>query len=795
MAQNESPNRWWDLPGAALLLAALLTAATRLVVTQWTDHLAIAQTLAFFGVIAGLALGKSIFSQPVSLAIGAFYGAFAIPWQLGMTLSPELLWTDRLRILLNRLGVIIYQLVNGELVEDSLMFILIMSILFWTLALHAGFTLVRYGSAWGSILPTGIGIFTIHAFDPLVTRRSWYLAVFIFFSLIIVARTVFLRRQQRWQSNRTALPPHLGFDYIQYTILATLFIVLFSWTAPAAANSLPAAQKAWQPVERAWIETRQRFDNAFASLRSTVGIVSSFYGSSASLGKGNPLSDKHIFSVRAPQDLPGGIRLYWRARYYDTYDNGQWYSTASTVHNFDPEQGSLPAPVEMGRWTGIFEIISASNIATLFTPAQPIWVSKGGQVEYIENPDGTVDISTFRALPSLDPGQLYQAQSTVSFATQAQLRAAGVDYPAWVADRYLQLPESVTARTRQLAVDITTGMDTPYDKAVAITEYLRRNIQYIPTLDQEIPQDQEAIDWFLFDYKKGFCNYYAAAEVILLRAAGIPARWAVGYAQGDRYVNETSSVPAGQAAGSNFIVRQREAHAWPEVYFPGSGWIEFEPTVSQPALSRLPGDPSDFAAGSQAGDSAAEQQARRELEEEMALLRDRGFSTPPIPQENNPLLSVLFWALPLVLLSVAALWGWRNRSRIKIPPAPILAERAFLRAGLRPPRFISRLALQASLPPLSKAYLEINRALRRFGNEPAATSTPAERALVLTAIFPPAEKPASSLVFEYERATFGGQNADLLVAQQAATELRKISIRASFLKFFARFQRTDNTGQ
>ncbi len=791
MDPEDSSFRWWDLPAAALLVAALLTAATRLVATHWTEHLAISQTLVFFGAIAGLALGKSRFSHPVCMTLGAAYGAFAIPWQLGMTLSAELLWSDKLFLLVNRLGVIIYQIINGDLVQDSLLFILLMSILFWTLAVHAGYTLVRYGSAWGSVLPAGTAIFIIHAFDPLVTRRTWYLAVYIFFSLVIVARMVYLHRHNRWLTSRTALPPHLGLDYIQFTVIATLAIVLFSWTAPAAANSFPAAQKAWQPVQRAWSETRQRFDNAFASLRSSVGIVSTFYGSSASLGRGTPLSDKHIFSVRAPEDLPIGTRLYWRARLYDTYDDGQWYSTVNSVHNFDPEAGDLPLAVEKGRWLGAFEIISASDISTLFTPAQPIWVSQRGQVEYAVNQDGTLDISSFRANPSIDPGQVYQAQSSISLATQAQLRAAGENYPEWISERYLQIPDSITPRTRQLAADITAGFETPYDKAEAITDYLRKNIQYTPILDEEIPEKQEIVDWFLFDTKKGFCNYYSSAEVILLRAVGIPARWAVGYAQGDRYLSENTATTGSQFPGSSFIVRQREAHSWPEVYFPGYGWVEFEPTASQPALARLPGNPGTINDENLAGNSQADLQARREMEEELALLRDRGYSTEPAQPAMNPLLMFLIWVVPVVFVGGLSFYAWRNRAHFSIPPAPILIERVFLRAGLRPPRFIRFLALQAALPPLSKAYLEINKALARLGNKPAATNTPAERAHILGSIFPPAERPAHDLVLEYERATFGKQDANLDAAQFAAKELRQMSILEALKRFAARFQRPE----
>ncbi|HSQ26478.1 MAG TPA: hypothetical protein VLM80_05085, partial [Anaerolineales bacterium] len=318
MEQKEPLTRWWDFSAAILLLAALLTAAARLVSTRWTEDLSIVQNLVLIGVIIGFALGKSVFSHQTAITLGAAYGTFAVPWQLGLTLEKDLIWRERMQVLINRLDMIIQQLANQEPVQDSLLFIVIMSILFWTLSVHAGFTLIRYGSAWGSILPTGLAIFLVHSFDAMVTRRSWYLALYLFFGLILVARMVYIQRQERWQTNRTALPPHLGLDFIRFAIVATLLIILFSWTVPALANALPAAQKVWQPVERAWNETRDRFDNAFASLRTSVGLVSQYYGVSATLGRGTPLSDDHIFTARAPDNLPPSVRLYWRARTYDT---------------------------------------------------------------------------------------------------------------------------------------------------------------------------------------------------------------------------------------------------------------------------------------------------------------------------------------------------------------------------------------------------------------------------------------------------------------------------------------------
>ena len=168
----------------------------------------------------------------------------------------------------------------------------------------------------------------------------------------------------------------------------------------------------------------------------------------------------------------------------------------------------------------------------------------------------------------------YTAESILPNESEANLRAATAAYPAWISQGYLSLPDTVPERVRALARDLTANAPTPYDQAIAIESYLRQ-IPY--SLDVPAPPpNQDAADYFLFDLKKGYCDYYATAMTVMARAVGLPARLVLGYASGtyDPYT-------------AQYVVRQADAHAWPEIYFSGIGWIEFEPTASQPAISRF----------------------------------------------------------------------------------------------------------------------------------------------------------------------------------------------------------------
>jgi hypothetical protein len=351
-----------------------------------------------------------------------------------------------------------------------------------------------------------------------------------------------------------------------------------------------------------------------------------------------------------------------------------------------------------------------------------------------------------------------------------------------VLDHYLQVPKTITPRTRQLAERITRGMGTPYEKAAAITSWLRQNISYSETIPAP-PVNQEVLDWFLFDLQKGFCNYYAGAEVIMLRTLGIPARWSLGYAQGVQLDDGT------------YVIRQSDSHAWPEVYFPNIGWVEFEPTASEEPIARLPGNPGEIGA---AGSDAAEQQRRMdELEARLEDQRNQaiiGELPPPagtLPEDAglSPDTRLLIVGSSLIALGLLLYLTYRNRERFNLAAAPIVMERTLLRMGVRPPERLSLWARRAELPPLARAYLEINHALSRLGQRPATNATPAERAETLAVSLPPSRIPADRLVTEYQLSAFSRKDADLPAARQAGREIRKLSYQALFERLLMRFKR------
>jgi len=139
-------------------------------------------------------------------------------------------------------------------------------------------------------------------------------------------------------------------------------------------------------------------------------------------------------------------------------------------------------------------------------------------------------------------------------------------------ERYLELPGEALTDVRRLAQEAAGSVHQPLAEAKNIESYLRSHYAY--SLELPGSESSDPIQNFLFNRRKGPCSYFASAMAVMLRLRGIPCRIAAGYAHGEW--NE----PARQ-----YLIRQKDAHAWVEVYDPALGWVPFDPTPAEPQIS------------------------------------------------------------------------------------------------------------------------------------------------------------------------------------------------------------------
>ena len=139
-------------------------------------------------------------------------------------------------------------------------------------------------------------------------------------------------------------------------------------------------------------------------------------------------------------------------------------------------------------------------------------------------------------------------------------------------EQYLQLPP-IDPRVRELAQQVTAGLFTQMDRASAIESHLRSSYRYALEFPDREPADPIAS--FLFERKKGHCEYFASAMTVMLRAVGIPARLINGFQSGT--FNPISN---------QYVIRESDAHSWVEAYLEARGWTTFDPTPPDPSAHR-----------------------------------------------------------------------------------------------------------------------------------------------------------------------------------------------------------------
>jgi len=286
------------------------------------------------------------------------------------------------------------------------------------------------------------------------------------------------------------------------------------------------------------------------------------------LGNDPQLSQDIVMTVQTSlRDTPSSLEMlnnyYLSGTIYDHYTGKGWMTSEILMREVEPNDLALPMPPSNARLilqsVNMLEDTSGTQYltGTPLTSNQPV-------AYYFRSQD---DLFTSRVKASS-----YSAYSYILPASEEDLKGDQGAIPGWVEDRYLQLPADLPGRLISLAHQLTDEYPTNFEKVIALQTFLRA-FPYSLTIPPP-PKTGDVVDYFLFELKTGYCDYYASAMVVLARIVNIPARLVVGYTLGS-YDAETGY----------YVVREENAHAWPEVYFPSYGWIAFEPTASLSVFS------------------------------------------------------------------------------------------------------------------------------------------------------------------------------------------------------------------
>ncbi len=517
---------------------------------------------------------------------------------------------------------------GGGAAQDNLIFAIIAGTLFWSISALTVWLLRRTERGLLSTLPLLWLLGTLVLYTS--TERMLLLAGV---ALALLLHLLLDQRQlvQRWQQQGLDYSSDLAIDRVVAIGLIGFFLFLVAAILPNLYYR-PLVVRYYefiQPVDAGLEALRGRLFPELAGISRRGGAGAGGLPNAFLLGGNVDLGEKPVMQVRTNEtayyDAPSYGDFdevipppghYMRGATLTRYDGTGWDNPATLTLTEQNANRAWTTPPTTGRRELVQSVTLYINSPVLYAAPEPLEPG----IEYAAQLRADGDLVALQ-----QRARTYTIISTIPAVSTGML----ADAPNWDAANplppdyaiHLELPDTITDRTRALAAELTAEQPTLYGKARAIEQFLR---QYEYDLDVPRPTSNvpDVADYFLFDLQRGYCDYYATAFIVMARLVGLPARFATGYAVGRWLPAETA-----------WLITESEAHSWPEVYFPDYGWIPFEPTAGRAELTRVG------------------------LPDLSTLPEQSALPLPPITTGSEGTKSwnwqMLFWLLPLGLL----IWG------------------------------------------------------------------------------------------------------------------------------------------
>ena len=564
--------------GLLLLVVMGLTFGYSLDDARWvlgrdglTDFLPWAVAL---GIFWGFISAKTGWGRWRSQLFGAVFAALLIPLFVGASLVDHVSLRDWYVAAAHSSVEAYLDLAwrGRQLTQQYGHFALVLGMLCWATGQFAGYTAFAHHKPMNSVMFLGVALVTNMSIT--IRDQLLYLVLFTVAALFFLIRLHAAEERSSWLRRRIGDPRTIsnlylrgGSGFVTAAVIGSLFLT-------ASASSAPLAG-AWAGIDQSLIGIGQLLQRYFPAGGPGTRITGISFGTSSAITGRWVTDSTPAISITLP---PEDDRVYyWRAISYDSFDlNGWSVSTTSAADRAggtailaDTTEGTLGTPVTREITFSVTPL--AYRGTTVFSPYAPGTVSRATRVSLLAGDFfNTLDLTAAggyevrAAVPAT-------ALDTPEGITENKLRAAGQSYTDDVKRWYLEVPAgavgpNLRALRDQIAALVPGDNPTPYDIARTTTAFLRSDaFTYSTDVTNIDCGDASVVECFAL-YRRGYCQHYASTMAILLRLQGIPTRLVQGFLPGERDAN-----------GSE-LIRYSNSHAWVEVFFPGYGWVSFDPT-------------------------------------------------------------------------------------------------------------------------------------------------------------------------------------------------------------------------
>lgn len=542
---------------------------------EWTNFLLWA---AILGVLVGFVGAKVGWNRFLAHTVGATFAALIVPLMVGGVLVEDGSLAARFEATAGA-GIRAWTdlVVNGDPVtRETGHHLLVLGLIVWATGQFAAFAVFRHRRPLSAVVV--IGAILVGNMAATVINQLNYLMIFSLASLFLLIRLHALDEQATWARRRIGDPATVGSLYLRGGTVFIIIAVVGAFALTATARSSPLAG-AWEDLKPWLLDVSAAIQRFLPTGLDSRGIGAIQFGPNAPIQSIWSTDDGLAVSVQRP--IGDETDYYWRAIAYDHF-NGygwDWTDEPARMERAAGEElltGTLDEPMGEGGTEVTFTVTPDTYRSTfVLSPLAPVAIDRDSVVL------GLGDKGFFEAI-QIGSSSAYTLTARIPARgdvpgglTENLLRVAGTDYPKAITDRYLQVGDAMGPESRKLLDDILRKIeadpllsDNPYDVARTIEKEFRSTarFEYDPNILDVECGDRSSAECFAWS-KRGFCQQYATTMAILLREHGIPARFVQGFLPGDP--DKKTGIE---------LIYNRQAHAWVEVWFPGHGWVPFDPT-------------------------------------------------------------------------------------------------------------------------------------------------------------------------------------------------------------------------
>jgi transglutaminase-like putative cysteine protease len=587
-----APQEGWLTLGLVLLIC--LTLAWSVDGVRWVlgrdeylDYLVVAAAM---GVLIAFIGAKVGWGRWLTYFIGAVFAALLVPIMTAMMTGSDGRNLGQLYHATAEATVSAFYdvVINGApSTIQYLHWILIFGLIIWATSMFASYAVFGHRRALNAAVVVGVLLVGNMAFT--LEDQLPLLVVFTLASLFLLIRSHVFDEQSEWLRRRIGDPASISSVYLRGGTTFIVVTVIGAFFLTQTASSRPLAG-AWDGVGDSLLDVSRAISKYLPNGGSTRAIGLSFGADSQVRQLWSNSADVAVTIQRDPSDKED---YYWRVATYDVIGVTGWKMSNTTTEDRPAGQRLLGGKADdivdsNGLLSVKFTVIPDTfRDKLMISPATPMQVDRDTKVTLIagsffarldRNDSGPYQITALVGQEGTDPGEY----------NVADLQQAGQDYPTEIRDHYLQVdpaimgPNALALKAKiQAAAIAAAGPDAaPIDYTEAIMKELRSNTYTYRTDVRSLHCEGLSTVECFARFKQGFCQYYAPTMAVIRRSLGVPTRIVEGFLPGER-------------SGGNEVLRNHNAHAWVEVYFPGFNWVKFDPTgAGNPAQ-----DPATLPAG------------------------------------------------------------------------------------------------------------------------------------------------------------------------------------------------------